>query len=106
MSPIGFSHSSLKEGRWYEYLIRFALGALAMLSFAIFFSETLERSIPGRLPRRVARLVGRLGGGLVRAPQDAVGPEEAERWQNQRPRELPRALRGKRGVRPQTKPSR
>jgi hypothetical protein len=26
MSPIRFSPSSLKEGRWYEYLIRFALG--------------------------------------------------------------------------------
>ena len=26
MSPIRFSASSLKEGRWYEYLIRFALG--------------------------------------------------------------------------------
>jgi hypothetical protein len=29
MSPIGFSPSSLKEGRWYEYLIRFALGGAA-----------------------------------------------------------------------------
>ena len=26
MTPIGFSPSSLREGRWYEYLIRFALG--------------------------------------------------------------------------------
>ena len=26
MSPIRFSPSFLKEGRWYEYLIRFALG--------------------------------------------------------------------------------
>jgi hypothetical protein len=26
MTPIRFSPSSLKEGRWYEYLIRFALG--------------------------------------------------------------------------------
>ena len=26
MTPIHFSPSSLKEGRWYEYLIRFALG--------------------------------------------------------------------------------
>jgi hypothetical protein len=25
MTPIRFSPSSLKEGRWYEYLIRFAL---------------------------------------------------------------------------------
>lgn len=26
MTPVRFSPSSLKEGRWYEYLIRFALG--------------------------------------------------------------------------------
>jgi hypothetical protein len=26
MTPIRFSSSSLKEGRWYEYVIRFALG--------------------------------------------------------------------------------
>jgi len=29
MSPIRISASSLKEGRWYEYLIRFALGGAA-----------------------------------------------------------------------------
>jgi hypothetical protein len=29
MSPIRFSASSLKEGRWYEYVIRFALGGAA-----------------------------------------------------------------------------
>jgi hypothetical protein len=29
MSPIRFSASSLKEGRWYEYLIRFGLGGAA-----------------------------------------------------------------------------
>jgi hypothetical protein len=29
MSPIRFSPSSLKEGRWYEYPIRFALGGAA-----------------------------------------------------------------------------
>jgi hypothetical protein len=29
VSPIRFSPSSLKEGRWYEYLIRFALGGAA-----------------------------------------------------------------------------
>ena len=29
MSPIRFSPSSLKEGRWYEYMIRFALGGTA-----------------------------------------------------------------------------
>lgn len=29
MSPIRFSPSSLKEGRWYEYLVRFALGGAA-----------------------------------------------------------------------------
>lgn len=29
MTPIRFSPSSLKEGRWYEYLLRFALGGAA-----------------------------------------------------------------------------
>jgi hypothetical protein len=29
MTPIRFSSSSLREGRWYEYLIRFALGGAA-----------------------------------------------------------------------------
>jgi uncharacterized protein DUF3147 len=29
MTPIHFSPSSLKEGRWYEYLIRFGLGGAA-----------------------------------------------------------------------------
>ena len=29
MSQIGFSPASLKEGRWYEYLVRFALGGAA-----------------------------------------------------------------------------
>ena len=29
MTPIHFSLSSLREGRWYEYLIRFALGGAA-----------------------------------------------------------------------------
>ena len=29
MTPIRLSPSSLKEGRWYEYLIRFALGGAA-----------------------------------------------------------------------------
>src|SRR5438105_12211387 len=29
MRPVRFSLSSLREGRWYEYLIRFALGGAA-----------------------------------------------------------------------------
>jgi Protein of unknown function (DUF3147) len=29
MTPVRFSPSSLKEGRWYEYLIRFVLGGAA-----------------------------------------------------------------------------
>ncbi|MCA6101278.1 DUF3147 family protein [Bradyrhizobium australafricanum] len=29
MSPIRFSPSSLKQGRWYEYLVRFVLGGAA-----------------------------------------------------------------------------
>jgi hypothetical protein len=147
MSPIRFSPSSLKEGRWYEYLVRFALGgaatvftglissrygasvgglflalpaifcasatliekheirrkreagldgrrrgeeaaaldaagaalgALAMLAFAIVFSMVVVAQRRGRLHRRVACLACGLGGGLVRAPQDAVSPEEAD----------------------------
>ena len=141
MTPIRFSPSSLQEGRWYEYLIRFALGgaatvftglissrygasigglflalpaifcasatliekheirrkreagldgesrgreaaaldaagaalgALGMLAFAIVFSLMVESSILGRLYRRIACLADGLGGGLVRAPQDAI----------------------------------
>jgi hypothetical protein len=34
VSPIRFSSSSLKEGRWYEYLVRFALGGAATVSLA------------------------------------------------------------------------
>ena len=96
MSPIGFSPSSLREGRWYEYLVRFALGGAA----TVFTGGDGGTQHPRRLHRRVARLVGGLGGGLVRAPQDAVGPEKAERRQNQRPRGFPGPLRSKRGVRP------
>jgi hypothetical protein len=29
MTPMRFSPSSLREGRWYEYLIRFGLGGVA-----------------------------------------------------------------------------
>jgi hypothetical protein len=29
MTPVRFSSSSLREGRWYEYVIRFALGGAA-----------------------------------------------------------------------------
>ena len=130
MNPIGFSPSSLKEGRWYEYLVRFALGGTATV-FTGFVSSCCGASIgglflalraefsrccarrprhavirdrvfgeggtqhPGRLLRRIARLVGRLGCGLVDAPQDAVGPEEAERGQNQWPRGFAGQLRSK-----------
>jgi uncharacterized protein DUF3147 len=31
MTPIRFSPSSLREGRWYEYVIRFALGGAATI---------------------------------------------------------------------------
>ena len=31
MTPIRFSPSSLREGRWYEYVIRFALGGAGTL---------------------------------------------------------------------------
>ena len=46
MSPIGFSCSSLKEGRWYEYLIRFALGGTATV-FTGFVSSRCGASIGG-----------------------------------------------------------
>ena len=46
MSPIGFSCSSLKEGRWYEYLIRFALGGAATV-FTGFVSTRCGASIGG-----------------------------------------------------------
>jgi len=39
MTPIRFSPSSLKEGRWYEYLIRFALGGAATVSTGLVSSR-------------------------------------------------------------------
>ena len=46
MSPIRFSPSSLKEGRWYEYLIRFALGGAATV-FTGLVSSRYGASIGG-----------------------------------------------------------
>ena len=46
MTPIRFSPSSLKEGRWYEYLIRFALGGAATV-FTGFVSSRCGASIGG-----------------------------------------------------------
>ena len=46
MSAIGFSASSLKEGRWYEYLARFALGGAATV-FAGLVSSRYGASIGG-----------------------------------------------------------
>jgi hypothetical protein len=46
MSPIGFSPSSLKEGCWYEYLVRFALGGAATV-FTGFVSNRCGASIGG-----------------------------------------------------------
>jgi hypothetical protein len=46
MSPIRFSPSSLKEGRWYEYLIRFALGGAATV-FTGFVSSRYGAFIGG-----------------------------------------------------------
>ena len=54
MIPLRLSPSSLSEVRWYEYLIRSELGGA------------------------FARLAGRLGGGLVRAAQDAIRAEGSE----------------------------
>jgi len=38
-SPIRFSPSSLKEGRWYEYVVRFALGGAATIVTGIISSR-------------------------------------------------------------------
>jgi hypothetical protein len=46
MSPIRFSASSLKEGRWYEYLIRFALGGAATV-FTGLISSRFGPSVGG-----------------------------------------------------------
>ncbi|MBR0719309.1 DUF3147 family protein [Bradyrhizobium liaoningense] len=46
MTPISLSPSSLKEGRWYEYLIRFALGGAATV-FAGLVSSRYGASIGG-----------------------------------------------------------
>ena len=46
MSPISFSPSSLKEGRWYEYLVRFALGGAATI-FTGLISSRYGASIGG-----------------------------------------------------------
>jgi hypothetical protein len=46
MSPIRFSPSSLKEGRWYEYLVRFALGGAATV-FTGLISSRYGASVGG-----------------------------------------------------------
>ncbi|HEY7842976.1 MAG TPA: DUF3147 family protein [Bradyrhizobium sp.] len=46
MSPISFSPSSLKEGRWYEYLVRFALGGAATV-FTGLVSSSYGASVGG-----------------------------------------------------------
>jgi len=46
MFPIRFSPSSLREGRWYEYLIRFALGGAATV-FTGLVSSRFGASIGG-----------------------------------------------------------
>ena len=46
MTPIRFSPSSLREGRWYEYLIRFALGGAATV-FTGLVSSRYGASIGG-----------------------------------------------------------
>jgi Protein of unknown function (DUF3147) len=43
---ISFSPSSLKEGRWYEYLVRFALGGAATV-FTRFISSRYGASVGG-----------------------------------------------------------
>jgi drug/metabolite transporter (DMT)-like permease len=39
MTPIRFSPSALKEGRWYEYVIRFALGGAATVFTGLVSSQ-------------------------------------------------------------------
>jgi hypothetical protein len=46
MMPIRFSPSSLKEGRWYEYAVRFALGGTATV-FTGLISSRFGASIGG-----------------------------------------------------------
>jgi hypothetical protein len=46
MTPIRFSPSSLREGRWYEYLMRFALGGAATV-FTGLVSSRYGASIGG-----------------------------------------------------------
>jgi hypothetical protein len=46
MSAINFSSSSLKEGRWYEYLVRFALGGAATV-FTGLISSRYGASVGG-----------------------------------------------------------
>ena len=46
MNPVSFSLSSLKEGRWYEYLVRFALGGAATV-FTGLISSRYGASIGG-----------------------------------------------------------
>ena len=45
-TPISFSPSSLREGRWYEYVIRFALGGTATV-FTGFISSRYGASVGG-----------------------------------------------------------
>jgi uncharacterized protein DUF3147 len=46
MTPIRFSPSSLKEGRWYEYVVRFALGGAATV-FTGLISSRYGASVGG-----------------------------------------------------------
>ena len=46
MTPIRFSSSSLREGRWYEYIVRFALGGAATV-FTGLVSSRFGASIGG-----------------------------------------------------------
>jgi drug/metabolite transporter (DMT)-like permease len=46
MTPIRFSSSSLREGRWYEYVVRFALGGAATV-FTGLVSSRYGASIGG-----------------------------------------------------------
>jgi hypothetical protein len=91
MSSIRFSRSSLKEGRWYEYVIRFALGGAATV-FTGLVSSRYGASVGGlflALPaifcasatliekheirrKREARLEGRRRGQMA-AALDAAG---------------------------------
>jgi hypothetical protein len=71
MTSIRFLPSSLKEGRWYEYLVRFALGGAATV-FTGLVSSRYGASVGGLFLALPARLEGGRRGQMA-AALDAAG---------------------------------